>query len=69
MTVEQLRAELALLGPAADKMPVVIWLPGSRIDLGNVIGISRVKIAPNEARGEPEFLIEGNLREGSALDT
>jgi hypothetical protein len=62
MTVRQLHAALTkILREHADR-PVTIWLPGSKIDLHGVIGPMA------EPRGGPvEVLIEGNLRDGSAL--
>lgn len=64
MTVKQLMEALtkavAKEGSIVLDMPVTIWLPGSKIDLACVMGIM-----PNVAPGE--LLIEGNLREGSAL--
>jgi hypothetical protein len=60
MSIRDLHLALGKLiesqGDAIGKLPVTIWLPGSYIDLHQVM---RVK--------DGELLIEGNLREGSAL--
>jgi hypothetical protein len=56
MTVKQLRDALAQLGAGHDNKKVVIWLPGSRIDLNTSLFLR-----------EGEIHVEGNLREGSAL--
>lgn len=58
MTVKQLRDALKTFAPEFDDAPITIWLPGSRIDLHQLMGHKLVK---------GELLIEGNLREGSAL--
>lgn len=61
MTVRQLADALAKEVAAGNgALPVSIWLPGSLIDLHQMMG-SRIKAG--------EVLIEGNLREGSALCT
>lgn len=55
MNVRELREALAGL---PDGLPVLVWLPGSRIELGSVI----------TGNGSVRVLIEGNVVEGSALD-
>lgn len=54
MTVGELRRALSAVN---DQARVVVWLPGSRIDLFGVMHVSR-----------GDLLIEGGVREGSALD-
>lgn len=61
MTVRQLREALAKIDRMYDDIPVVIWLPGSRIDLHQFMG--------STVGNNGELLIEGNLREGSALSS
>jgi hypothetical protein len=60
MTVAQLREALNNIETKYGNCVVSIWLPGSLIDLAGLMS-SR----PNLKEGE--ILIEGNLREGSAL--
>lgn len=62
ITVSQLRGALSELSTDFDDTPIVVWLPGSIIDLGGadnqpIMGVS-------DPRG---VLIEGDVREGSAL--
>ena len=56
MTLNQLRAALDRIENKYGNVPVVVWLPGSRIDLHQMIDLK-----PNR---NGEILIEGNLREG-----
>lgn len=63
MTIRELRAELAKIDPAFDSNHVVVWLPGSVIDLGNTFMFKGV---PSTKHGG--IMIEGNVRAGSALD-
>jgi hypothetical protein len=58
MTVRALAEALAELVEKHGDVPVTIWLPGSKIDLHQMIGYY-----PHTG----EVLIEGNVREGSAL--
>lgn len=60
MTIKQLRAALAQLSSSDDDKKVVIWLPGSRIDLEGYI----MPVADKNG----DLMIEGNVRAGSALD-
>ena len=62
MKVKELKAALAKLDAKYDDKDVVVWLPGSRIDL---TGTPKVYHADKGL--PPALLIEGNLREGSAL--
>lgn len=59
VTVKQLRDALAALGPAYDDKEVLVWLPGSRIELATTI------LPALRTEG---VLIEGNVRAGSALE-
>lgn len=65
MTVRELREALRQLPPFHDETPITIWLPGSRVDLYQVIGVHSRAHSPDEK--DVELLIEGNLREGSVL--
>lgn len=56
MTVKELRDSLKLLGKGHDNAEVVIWLPGSKIDLSTTLMLR-----------DGAILIEGNVRPGSAL--
>lgn len=56
MTIKELRDSLALIGKGHDSKEVVVWLPGSKIDLGTSLFF----------RGD-EINVEGNVRPGSAL--
>ena len=58
MTLKDLREALALLGTGHDNKPVVVWLPGSHIDLETTLFLR-----------DGAVMIEGNVRPGSALDT
>lgn len=58
MTVNQLKEALNRIPAEYGELPVSIWLPGSRVDLHQLMGLT-----PKA----DEILIEGNLREGSAL--
>jgi hypothetical protein len=58
MTVAKLREQLNAIEAKYGNMPVTIWLPGSRIDLHQVMSLVPMK---------GEILIEGNVRDGSAL--
>lgn len=55
-TVKEVRDALAQLGAGHDNTPFEVWLPGSRILLGNTITL-----------GTDAVLIEGNVKPGSAL--
>lgn len=57
MTLKELRESIAQIGPGHDNKPVVIWLPGSRIDLQATLMLR-----------DGEIMIEGNVRAGSALE-
>ncbi len=59
MKLRQLRAALAKVDASHDDKEVLVWLPGSIIDLGE--GLMSI----TDKRG---VLIEGNVRRGSALD-
>lgn len=56
-TVKQLREALAKIPSAHDNLEVEVWLPGSYIAL-SAMWIS----------GRNSYLIEGNLKPGSALE-
>jgi hypothetical protein len=60
MTLNQLIAALQRIEPKYGNHPVVVWLPGSRIDLHALMGETKPVM-------DGEVLIEGGLREGSAL--
>jgi len=55
MTVATLKAALATI---PDDARVMVWLPGSRID---VVGVTALTL------NKDYVMLEGNLREGSAL--
>jgi hypothetical protein len=59
-TVKQVRDELMKLDPALDDHQLVVWLPGSKIDLHGTALVMK---------NTTEVLIEGNVREGSALSS
>lgn len=60
MTVKQLLTAMTAALATHGDVPVSVWLPGSLVDLHQVMGIMpRI--------GGDSLLIEGNLREGSAL--
>lgn len=61
MTIKELREALALLTVKDDAKQLVVWLPGSRIDLCS-------KLMIRDVPGCDEVLIEGNVRPGSALE-
>lgn len=63
MTLGELRAALALIGAGHDHKPVVVWLPGSKIDLNSKLWLAG-EMAPD---GSGAVAIEGNVRPGSAL--
>lgn len=65
MTVKELKAALARVYYMHDDCNVAIFLPGSRIDLTQLIGV--VTIAHNSDPNNVELLIEGTIREGSVL--
>ena len=56
MTLKELRESIAQIGIGHDNKEVVIWLPGSKIDLQTTLMLR-----------DGEILIEGNVRAGSAL--
>ncbi len=62
MTVKELRDALA---DVDGRLPVAIWLPGSRIDLTNVMGVMRR--AHSTMPYDDECLIEGSVRPGSVF--
>jgi hypothetical protein len=62
LTIGELRNNLARIDRRHDGEIIAVWLPGSRIDLGG--GIFR---APRSGPFPSGFVIEGNVREGSAL--
>jgi hypothetical protein len=64
MKVKELREALANL---PDDYDVVVWLPGSRIDLTGPPFINR-DIRFRDFAIDKEVLLEGNLRPGSALE-
>lgn len=66
MNVKELREALAKLGPEHDAAPLVIWLPGSRIDTHNWMGILPQRSGATSF--VPTLMIEGSVRAGSALD-
>ena len=57
MTLKELRHRIAELDQSFDHCEVVVWLPGSRIDVVGFMGIR-----------EGEFQLEGNVRVGSVLE-
>jgi hypothetical protein len=59
MTLNQLREALNNIETKYGNCPVTVWLPGSRVDLAGLITPDKPSYG--------ELLIEGNLREGSAL--
>jgi hypothetical protein len=65
MTIKELRAILKKIDTKHDDDPVIVWLPGSRIDL-SAMTYATLK---NDVFGKERALfLEGNVREGSALD-
>lgn len=66
LTIKELREALAAIPASCDDQPIVVWLPGSRIDL---TGTPRAFVPSswNTLDDKPCLLIEGNLREGSVL--
>ena len=74
MTLKQLRSALAALDTKYDDCRVVVWLPGSRIDLGSAFMneglLPYVDAHFFEAEGTGSvLLIEGNVQPGSALSS
>jgi hypothetical protein len=61
MTVKELREALDKLGRGYDSRDIIVWLPGSKIDLQ-----PSIFVRANEHKGD--VMIEGNVRPGSALD-
>jgi hypothetical protein len=57
MTLKELRESIAQIGTGHDNKQVVIWLPGSKIDLQTTLMLR-----------DNEIMIEGNVRAGSALE-
>lgn len=62
MTIGELRAALAKIDAMHDSEIVSVWLPGSRVDLSGTIFMG-----PESGPFPKEYLIEGNVRDGSAL--
>jgi len=60
MTIKELRKALSFLDKGHDDKQLVVWLPGSKIDLDTSFMLRASSIGD-------EILVEGNLREGSAL--
>jgi hypothetical protein len=60
LTIGALRKALAEISTAHDDKPVVVWLPGSRIDLCGVPRVSKM----NSSKDHPCLLV---VREGSVL--
>lgn len=58
MNIRQLREALSQFGPGHDEAEIKVWLPGSKITLGNTIF---------RDPGNNGWLIEGNVAPGSAL--
>jgi hypothetical protein len=56
MTLKDLREAIAQIGTGHDNKPVVVWLPGSKIDLNNTLMLR-----------DGLIMIEGNVRPGSAI--
>jgi len=63
MTIKELRAALDRVPTVYDDKNVVVWLPGSKIDLSNFA------MALPASLEEGEIWVEGNVRAGSALDS
>ena len=59
MKVSDLKIVVASLPPDVDDFEVVVWLPGSKIDLTTSF------MSPD--RPKKTIMVEGNLRPGSAL--
>jgi hypothetical protein len=57
MTLKALREAVAQMGTGHDDKQVVVWLPGSKIDLESTLFLY-----------DGLIMIEGNVRAGSALD-
>lgn len=64
ITIGELRDALAKVDRKHDGQTVAVWLPGSRIDIAGPI-----RLGPAVGHFPAEMLIEGNLREGSALES
>lgn len=69
MTIKQLREALAKIDPNFDTCRVVIYLPGSRIDLDGFMRLEPFDDAFffEDQGTKKAFLVEGNVRPGSVL--
>lgn len=63
LTIGQLRKMLGEIDKRHDDETLAVWLPGSRIDLTGAL-----RKFPAIGKFPSEYLIEGNLRAGSALE-